>query len=169
MKYLLKTALFFASLNVFIFLSEASNNTTQLPSTKSKAPLTTIAEDEIPTTLPKDKSTTLFHSSSAKAKSNHTTIPTTSVPKVTCEQRNTSCSSCTEDYECYWCGPSSKCMKYDASRIVPEECKDNKWFWKQCIVPGNLPNSKIHKFNTRITFKSNGKISCGISLFALGT
>lgn len=69
-----------------------------------------------------------------KTKHNHTTLaPTTA---VACEQRNTSCDYCSEDSTCYWCAPFATCKKYPVSHIVPTDCKGNKWYWKQCLIPG---------------------------------
>ncbi|EDO37648.1 predicted protein [Nematostella vectensis] len=66
-----------------------------------------------------------------------TTSPTPT-PKLSCEERNSCCGPCTDDYECYWCEPDSTCKPYKVSisQLTPKGCKGNKWYWKQCAVPG---------------------------------
>ena len=62
----------------------------------------------------------------------------TTTPALTCQQRTTSCGDCVEDLKCFWCGADDTCRKYPASKIIPRDCKDNKWYWKQCVAAGNL-------------------------------
>lgn len=65
-----------------------------------------------------------------------TSASATTKPSISCEQRNSSCGSCTDDSKCYWCSADSSCKVYPSSKIIPRDCKGNKWFWKQCLVPG---------------------------------
>ena len=48
-----------------------------------------------------------------------------------------SCGPCTKSKKCYWCGPTDKCFDYP-SKIVPTSCPSNKWYWKQCFLPGTF-------------------------------
>ncbi|XP_032233922.2 pituitary tumor-transforming gene 1 protein-interacting protein [Nematostella vectensis] len=86
------------------------------------------------TTTAKPKTT----SSPTPTRPNTTTTSPTPTPKLSCEERNSSCGSCTDDYECYWCEPDSTCKPYKVSisQLTPKGCKGNKWYWKQCAVPG---------------------------------
>ncbi|KAK3732898.1 hypothetical protein QZH41_012667 [Actinostola sp. cb2023] len=36
------------------------------------------------------------------------------------------------------CSSDSSCKSYPASKIVPRDCKGNKWYWKQCFAPGYI-------------------------------
>ena len=48
-----------------------------------------------------------------------------------------SCGPCTKSKKCYWCGPTEKCFDYP-KKIVPTSCPSNKWYWKQCFLPGTI-------------------------------
>jgi len=41
-----------------------------------------------------------------------------------------------KDIKCYWCGADDTCKRY--SKVLPGDCKDNKWYWKQCFAAGNI-------------------------------
>ena len=60
---------------------------------------------------------------------------TTSSPEKGCSSY-TNCEDCIDKYKCFWCGPSKRCEKWPKNRITPNSCSGNKWYWKQCTVPG---------------------------------
>ena len=101
------------------------NNTTQIPTNDS----TTTAR---PTTL---ISTTIKTTSLRQQTTNATTVAPTS--KTDSCGAKTTCDTCVDNYKCYWCGPSKKCIKYPSNKITPD-CAKNDWYWKQCTVPGEL-------------------------------
>ena len=68
------------------------------------------------------------HSSSSKN-------ATTSAPEAGCSSYK-NCEDCIDKYKCFWCGPSKSCEKWPKNRITPKSCSGNKWYWKQCTVPG---------------------------------
>ena len=104
--------------------SSNSTTTTKIPSSstslKSSSPISTAT----PVT--------------AKSNGTWTTVVPTTTPALTCPQRSTSCGDCVEDLKCFWCGADDTCRKYPSSKIIPRDCKDNKWYWKQCVAAGNL-------------------------------
>lgn len=104
-----------------VFANDTSTTTTKIPlsstSLKSSSPTTTAA----PVTT--------------KSSGTPTTVTPTTAP-VTCSQRNASCGECVKDIKCFWCGADDSCRKYPASKIVPRDCKENKWYWKQCVAAG---------------------------------
>ncbi|KXJ21348.1 pituitary tumor-transforming gene 1 protein-interacting protein [Exaiptasia diaphana] len=67
-----------------------------------------------------------------------TSSPTTPKPAPSCEALNTSCGACTDDSKCFWCASDSTCKKYPASKIIPRDCKGNKWYFQQCFAPGYI-------------------------------
>ena len=101
----------------------------------------------INSTTPSPSSSTSLKSSSltttsapvtTKSNGTWTTVAPTTTPALTCRQRNTSCGDCVEDIKCFWCGADDTCRKYSASKVIPRDCKDNKWYWKQCVAAGSL-------------------------------
>jgi len=64
-------------------------------------------------------------------------LTTTPVPKLNCSTKQ-SCSECSKDYHCYWCGPAKQCLTYPSGRIIPKGCPKNDWYWKQCFIPGYI-------------------------------
>lgn len=114
-------------LSIFLYIcllrSVASNNsttTTKIPPLKSSSPTTTAA------------------SVTTESNRTWTTVAPTTTPASTCRQRNTSCGDCVEDIKCFWCGADDTCRKYLSSKIIPRDCEDNKWYWKQCVAAGNF-------------------------------
>ena len=50
-----------------------------------------------------------------------------------CGKRNGSCSTCTDDSSCFWCGASKSCHKYN---IIPKGCSKAQWYVRQCTIAG---------------------------------
>ena len=65
-----------------------------------------------------------------------TTTNTTKKPDELCQNRNKSCSYCTDDSSCFYCGSDKTCRKYDKSKVIPRHCSGNHWYWRQCKIPG---------------------------------
>lgn len=127
-------------LSIFLYIcllrSVASNNsttTTKIPPLKSSSPTTTAA------------------TVTTESNGTWTTVAPTTTPASTCRQRNTSCGDCVADIKCFWCGADDTCRKYLSSKIIPRDCEDNKWYWKQCVAAGNF-------FNTRIIYSISFRI-----------
>lgn len=90
------------------------------------------------TSLKSSSPTTTAAPFTTKSNGTWTTVAPTTTPALTCPQRNSSCGDCVEDLKCFWCGADDTCRKYPSSKIIPRDCKDNKWYWKQCVAAGNL-------------------------------
>lgn len=90
--------------------------------------------------------TTITSPSTAKTQTATTAIKTPTEGVPTTSQQPTKaplncsafaeCSTCTDDSHCYWCGPSKQCLHYPKGKIIPKGCSGNKWYWKQCAIPG---------------------------------
>lgn len=112
----------FAILRISSGMSNGTGNgsTTASPSSSRRTFPTTMMSSSSPSQSPttsKDKNTT--------------TMP---VPTGCSSHRN--CEECIDNYKCYWCGPSKSCEKWPENEIRPGSCSGNKWYWKQCTVPG---------------------------------
>lgn len=90
------------------------------------------------TSLKSSSPTTTAAPFTTKSNGTWTTVAPTTTPALTCPQRNSSCGDCVEDLKCFWCGADDTCRKYPSSKIIPRDCKDNKWYWKQCVAAGHL-------------------------------
>ena len=115
-----------------VIANNASTTTTKmapsLTGLKSSSPNTTVA----PVTT--------------KSSGTPTSVTLTTTPVLTCSQRNASCGDCVKDIKCFWCGADDSCRKYTASKIIPRDCKENKWYWKQCVAAGNVSMFKFTHF-----------------------
>ena len=83
-----------------------------------------------PTNKSKTASSPLSNTSSAK-------VITTSPAGKGCNSYK-NCEDCTDKTECYWCSPSKSCEKWPKNKITPGSCSGNKWYWKQCTIPGSF-------------------------------
>ena len=88
-----------------------------------------------PTNKSKTSSNPLSPNSTAK-------VLTTSPEQKGCSSYK-NCEDCTEKTKCYWCGPSKSCEKWPKNRITPGSCSGNKWYWKQCTIPGSYQLATI--------------------------
>ena len=109
----------FASANIRGSNGTSGNGSTTLPPSSTTPRVKTTLD---PTTGPKN-STTTPKSTSTKP-----------VTKGCSAYKN--CEDCADDYKCYWCDPSKSCEKWPKDKIKPSSCSGNKWYWKQCTVPG---------------------------------
>ncbi|KAJ7390507.1 negative regulation of DNA damage response, signal transduction by p53 class mediator [Desmophyllum pertusum] len=73
-----------------------------------------------------------------KSNGTRTTVAPTSIPAITCSQRNASCGDCIQDINCFWCGADDTCKDYQATSNLIPDCKGNNWYWKECFVAGHL-------------------------------
>ena len=127
--------IYFWSCVFAVNISTTANTITTKRSTPSTTPLlSTRSKSSSPsTTVPITTSSNRTSTS---------VLPTSSpTPETTCSQKNTSCGDCVKDISCFWCAADVTCKKYDAGiKIIPHNCKGNKWYWKQCFVAGNVLN-----------------------------
>ena len=65
-------------------------------------------------------------------------IKTTQKPEIPCELRNASCSKCLDGPNCVYCDSDKSCSKKKGGIVPTTDCEGNKWYWKQCKVPGKL-------------------------------
>ncbi|XP_065060350.1 pituitary tumor-transforming gene 1 protein-interacting protein-like [Rhopilema esculentum] len=110
-------------------LQDLGGNETLNTST-TEHPTTTNATTKLPTTKLPSTTTRVTPTSSKNATS-------TAGPKKDCS-KHTSCDSCADSYKCYWCAPSKSCEKWPEHKITPGSCSGNKWYWKQCTIPGYI-------------------------------
>jgi len=92
------------------------------------------------TTLPPSESSTQPTVTTLKPTGKHSSSSknaTTSAPEKGCSSYK-NCEDCIDKYKCFWCGPSKSCEKWPKNRITPKSCSGNKWYWKQCTVPGYI-------------------------------
>jgi hypothetical protein len=86
--------------------------------------------------------TTASAKKSTASRKNTVTTPklkpsTASKMEIPCEMRNESCSECLKGSGCFYCESDKTCNK-NTGKIIPTGCKGNKWYWKQCKVPGKF-------------------------------
>lgn len=79
-----------------------------------------------------------------KSNGTRTTVAPTSIPAITCSQRNASCGDCIQDINCFWCGADDTCKDYQATSNLIPDCKGNNWYWKECFVAGNIFMFKLY-------------------------
>lgn len=120
-----------------ITLVEVTNVTTEVTTTAAP-PTTSVKTTKAP--VPKTTSTKKPSAKPTAAKTTGGALKTTKAPKPTPPALNCSasdsCSACSKNYHCYWCGPTAKCSEYPSGRIIPKGCAKNDWYWKQCVIPG---------------------------------